>query len=240
MVKKQFHTYADACKSLSVDEETMRQTIAAGGVEAFLHLQSAVAQLKMYSFMGGIEPDSGRNACARWQRATKPFKEAKGSYYLLTGWFRVESDMLQDAALGGGFTESPQVIPPGECDGLSDGDVWELSQEVINEYEGTEWSGEDASIELPSMRSLWFSDDQIQALKVGGTGRVFDSPLKDADPRERTSLLRVIRALDVMTKLPERGAPTVVEKQLQELGFNSPREAAIRKILADARALEPG
>ena len=59
------------------------------------------------------------------------------------------------------------------------------------------------------------------------------------DSRERTSLLRVIRALSVMAKLPDRGAAASVEKQLQELGFTGPKDATIRSALSDAHALEP-
>lgn len=63
-----------------------------------------------------------------------------------------------------------------------------------------------------------------------------DTPL---DARERKNMLRVIRALGGMAKLPARGAATSVEAQLQQLGFDGPREATIRKILDQARALEP-
>ncbi len=63
-----------------------------------------------------------------------------------------------------------------------------------------------------------------------------DKPL---DARERISLLRIIRALDVMAKLPDRGAAPCIEMQLQQLGFNSPRDSAIRSAIHEARALEP-
>ncbi len=63
-----------------------------------------------------------------------------------------------------------------------------------------------------------------------------DTPM---DERERASMLRVIRALDVMASLPKRGAATPIETQLQQLGFNKPKEAVIRKLIEDARALEP-
>lgn len=58
-----------------------------------------------------------------------------------------------------------------------------------------------------------------------------------ANPRERASMLRIIRALGVMAKLPERGASASVEWQLQELGFASPKEATIRALLREAAAL---
>lgn len=62
---------------------------------------------------------------------------------------------------------------------------------------------------------------------------------KPLEERERASLLRIVRALDVMAKLPARGAATSIEAQLQKLGFSKPSEATIRKVIEQARALEP-
>ena len=62
---------------------------------------------------------------------------------------------------------------------------------------------------------------------------------KPLDPRERTSLLRIIRALDVMAALPDRGAATSIEAQLQQMGFDGPKDSAIRSAIEAARALAP-
>jgi hypothetical protein len=71
----------------------------------------------------------------------------------------------------------------------------------------------------------------------GKVPAVTDKPL---DTRERTTLLRMIRALDVMAALPSRGASSSVQKQLQEIGFTGgPGDSTIRKVLEQARALEP-
>jgi len=70
----------------------------------------------------------------------------------------------------------------------------------------------------------------------GKVSAVNDKPL---NARERTSLLAIIRALSVMAKLPERGATAAVERQLQELTFESPKEATIRDLLREARELQP-
>ncbi len=70
----------------------------------------------------------------------------------------------------------------------------------------------------------------------GEVPSVTDKPLA---LRERGTLLRIIRALDVMVKLPPKGAASSVERQLQEIGFDSPKESTIRNLLAEARALEP-
>lgn len=77
-------------------------------------------------------------------------------------------------------------------------------------------------------------EQQVSAARATASDR--DMPL---DARERKNMLRVIRALENMATLPARGAATSVEAQLQQLGFDGPREATIRKLLDQARALEP-
>lgn len=57
--------------------------------------------------------------------------------------------------------------------------------------------------------------------------------------RERNNMLRIVRALSEMARLPEKGAAPSVEIQLQELGFTSPKEETIRKVLGEAKGLEP-
>jgi hypothetical protein len=72
--------------------------------------------------------------------------------------------------------------------------------------------------------------------KIGDEESRTERPL---DVRERNTLLRIIRALEAMAKLPARGATSPVEMQLQTMGFSNPKEATIRKVLEEARALEP-
>ena len=57
--------------------------------------------------------------------------------------------------------------------------------------------------------------------------------------RRLNSYLRIIRALAVMAKLPERGAAMSVQSELETLGFTSPKDTTIRDILAEARGLAP-
>lgn len=59
------------------------------------------------------------------------------------------------------------------------------------------------------------------------------------DARERVTLMRIVRALGTMANLPNRGAATSVEKQMDMLGFGSPKEATIRALLAEAQELQP-
>ena len=56
--------------------------------------------------------------------------------------------------------------------------------------------------------------------------------------REKT-LLRIIRALDALAELPERGAAQQVAAKLQGLGFRSPNDDAIHGVIKQARSLEP-
>jgi hypothetical protein len=78
---------------------------------------------------------------------------------------------------------------------------------------------------------------QLSAYGKAAPASDLDKPL---DTRERTTLLRIIRALDVMASLPNRGAASSVQKQLEEIGFTSgPGNTTIRKTLEQARALDP-
>lgn len=60
---------------------------------------------------------------------------------------------------------------------------------------------------------------------------------KPMDSRERTTLLRMIRALEVIAKLPERNAASMIEKRSSSLGFTGPGADTIRGKLTEARAL---
>lgn len=88
-----------------------------------------------------------------------------------------------------------------------------------------------------SFESCWLSAAHVEAMRSGERKMApRDKPL---DPREHRNLLRIIRALDVMSKLPERGFPLAVQTQLEKLGFLSPKDSAIRAAIEKARALEP-
>lgn len=77
----------------------------------------------------------------------------------------------------------------------------------------------------------FFAEDE-----QAGPGAPEEKPL---GTRERTNLLRIIRALDVMAKLPDRGAAAMVARKVDRLCFNSPLEETVNKVLMRARALPP-
>lgn len=56
--------------------------------------------------------------------------------------------------------------------------------------------------------------------------------------RERNNLLRIIRALAVMSQLPERGYPASIQAQLVALDMTAPSDDTIRKVIEMARALK--
>jgi len=87
------------------------------------------------------------------------------------------------------------------------------------------------------LREVW--DDLNEALAGLDVPNVANKANREMDPRQRPTLLRIIRALYEMANFPERGATAVVEKQLQMLGFLSPKEATIRSVLTQAAGLEP-
>ena len=76
-----------------------------------------------------------------------------------------------------------------------------------------------------------------EASNRGSSSRA-EGGAKDADGREVNSLLRVVRALLEMAKIPERGGSASIQTQLESIGFTSPKEATIRKIIEKARDLD--
>lgn len=67
-----------------------------------------------------------------------------------------------------------------------------------------------------------------------------DSEQKELSTKHRRTLLRIIRALlEMVPRLPNRGAAVPIEKQLQQLGFSSPRDDTIAKVIKEAQELEP-
>ena len=59
------------------------------------------------------------------------------------------------------------------------------------------------------------------------------------DPRQRASLVRVLRALMTMANIPVRGGAVAIAKQLEILGHDGPKEKTIKALLDEAQALEP-
>lgn len=57
-------------------------------------------------------------------------------------------------------------------------------------------------------------------------------------PKREKTLLRIIRALDALAELPDRGATVEICTKLEGLGFDGPRDDTVREVLKAARALD--
>lgn len=165
------------------------------------------------------------------------FKTGHPATFELKGYFRVAPHQLKDAARTE-FAGMTDVAP----------DSWWADESPIPRTPNgppavqlvLTSTRDPGYLELPRLGDLQFKIADVEMLREARNALPTDSaPHKPLDERERASLLRIIRALDVMAKLPKRGAATPIEKQLQELGFDKPGEATIRKAIDDARALEP-
>lgn len=249
MIPKTFVRHLEACELLGTNEEGVRQLLMQGRLAAYIHLKEAPAQLKM--FHGGVAMSRGRNAHARWTPATKPYPNATGNYYLLTGWYLLESDTTQDAALADEFVGIPCVVPPSENDGFLDaGDVWELSIERrgvnLGDYQYDDYV--EASIDLPRLKDLWFRIEAIEELQAAGIGvRQSTTVEKRGDVekplgnRERNNLLRIITALAKHAEVDiSEGSDGVakVDALIVAAGFDGPKVKTIREVLAAARDLD--
>lgn len=161
----------------------------------------------------------------------------------LTGFFRVFKYSVEDAietlSFAGGRVAptswwNEDGIMPQETHGpkeLLGEPIWSLmlADKLDNATDSETFTAP------PKLVDAYFRIGDVLAL-AANSSNVSPAPL---DPRERASFLRIIRALSTMAKLPARGATASVEKELQILGFDRPKEAAIRKILDEARALSP-
>jgi hypothetical protein len=230
VIQREFYKLGEVEKILDVDAETMRQTLLRRAIPAYLEVRGLTC---FYSTWGGKPLRSGSTQYSRWNMVRDGTREDHPRYYL-SGWFRlIRSEDLRGALereVFGVFpalwpcdleTIEPDDAPPSAVDAFSVDNA-----EIPNNFSN------------PSLRELWFRKADIDAMRQGTSpgGKTPDKPL---DERERGSLLRIIRALDVMAKLPERGAAPSVEAQLQSLGFSRPGDSTIRKVIEQARALEP-
>lgn len=242
-LRKDFYDFASFCEAIGADGEAVRQALARGDIDAYLHPKDELAQLRFYSFGGGVGMESGRNQHASWRFTER--SESQFFHYRLTGWFRVDPESLRDAALKGGWRGADgygvtpvRVVPPAEQDGeLHDGDVWEFVQEIENEYEGSFWTSEEATY-VPTLLDLWFSASTVERLKLEGVGAIATMPLtpnKALSTRERNNLLRVIAGLAAHAGIDLRGDKAVAPIVAAGKPFSGPDDKTVRKWIAQIR-----
>lgn len=92
-----------------------------------------------------------------------------------------------------------------------------------------------------SFHQCWISAKDLEKIRSEiMAGNASPATGNELQPREKNNLLRIIRALDAIAQLPERGAASSIQKQLELLGFDAPSETTIRNVIAEARKLTAG
>lgn len=199
----------------------------------YLTLDQAAAMLS------GIDPSSDNNFSSN---AKKPMLEALKQAVLMTslkpfrlyewegeGYDAFLKPVTDTLLLVEAAQQSTVLIP--------DLAAWADSKGIPHHWPRVQSDGATGSdAELKAAKS------EIEALKARAETAENKLAELEASPfsaRERNNMLRIVRALSEMARLPEKGAVPSVESQLQELGFTSPKEETIRKVLKEAGELEP-
>lgn len=86
----------------------------------------------------------------------------------------------------------------------------------------------------------WHMPDEMLTLEnvIPPNARDAANPDKTLGNRERTNLLRIIRALAEMQNLPAKGYAESMRTQLDKLGIAAPSDDTIRKAISAARDLD--
>ncbi|MGH8110460.1 MAG: hypothetical protein ACREPL_00745 [Rhodanobacteraceae bacterium] len=225
-MRREFLRFGEAVKGPRGDEEALRQAIIFHRLPVYVELNGSECELHLKT---EAFPKEGSNAFSCWYDVScfsddphetvkdGPFKGYFLAQYALTGWFRVQTESATEIAREHGG-EARFIRVEAE---YTDGSIARFSLDRST-----------------SLQDLWLRSDDIDKLMAAPPQPV-EPNCKPLDARERANALRVIRALAVMANMPDRGAAPSIEKQLQVLGFNGPRDATIRKLLGEARALEP-
>ena len=162
--------------------------------------------------------------------------------YLLRGFFCVDPWCVRTAAAEG-HIDGVAVMPPswwGQDSLLpqSEAGVPEVSFNLLKR---------DNWLPLPRhLAELWFraedihgqknsNDQNSQSVKPVTMLEIGDKPLST---REKNNLLRIIRALAEMSKLPSKGYAESIRKQLETLGLTAPSDDTIRKAVDASRTMD--
>ena len=247
MIQPEFLTYQDAAEHLG-SLESLRQTILAHELPAYLKLNSAMAT-SLDDAGDRVAP--GETTFSTWERQEHWFDiqemvadegEAAEEYepsdeahdgldryvtYTLTGWFLLAPLHARHVALDHPVAyQGATRVAASASDEPEDGNESTGCGEI-------HWFSVGVHIAL---NDLWFRSTDIDLM--ASPARVKRSN-EAVSTREANSMLRVISALAVMAKLPDRGGVASVDAQLTDLGFDGPKEKTIRRLLEDARENTP-
>lgn len=247
MIPPKYLTYQIAADHLG-SPESLRQAILAYILPVYLKLDSAMAT----SFDdAGDHLASGRTTFSTWERREhwfdiqemiadqgelaegyEPSDEAHDGLdrtvsYTLEGWFLLSPTYARHVAF-----DHPIAYRGAAHVAVSTNDKSETSDKS-KERGAIHWF--DVGVNA-ALKDLWFQSTDIDLMASPTPTRASNEIVST---REANSMLRIISALAVMAKLPERGGAASVEAQLTDLGFDGPKEATIRRLLAEARENTP-
>ena len=121
-------------------------------------------------------------------------------------------------------------------------DKWQVQREVLDALDSLllPIDSADGDWDSPALSTVPAGNSPSEhrgsrSLTIPDTEALSHKPL--SVKREKT-LLRIIRALDVLAELPERGAATEIVAKLQGLEFQSPGDDTVRDVITQARNLE--
>lgn len=184
---------------------------------------------------GKVVADYGNDQFGSWSRRGSDHGTGYGAVFSLGGVFVIRPENMRwiagDASENGWpITNLLAVCPVSQTEDRTFPDAYYC---IVSDRGASH-------LPVPTnAKELVFLATDVDAMAAGNIQPV---PQQKDDgtlaSRERTTLLKIIRALDVMAKLPVRGAAASVERQLQELGFDGPKDATIRSVLKDARDLD--
>jgi hypothetical protein len=236
-----FIDLAGKAKELKVSESVLRGRILSGAIDCYVFLRERAEAtqetfLPLWTFethphvrwrdLGAkVDPsgtyEHGTREILAGRRRVTPCPA-----YEITGWVRLSGEFIAEV-----FTSNSEVS-------LQDWHV-AVDQWVGESYVPVRVTGDCTFIYEEGYVTTCQKVRVEDVMFLVGDGAPKQEERDNLDPRREKSLLRVIRALDVMAKLPKRGAATPVEKQLQELGFVGPNDETVRAILDEARELKP-
>lgn len=238
MWKREFISYSEA-KEVIEDGELLRQILLSGDLRAYIEIFRCVARESFPTEQGVV---SAQNRLASWKRDSKFFEEKgqriedKDITYTLSGWFLLDRDHV-DAVVRSGKLRSFENV--GSMRRFFFAKVAPAMDDA-SEFPSGIGDGLRFSVELdssPELSQLWFRCDDVAGFANQSDAlKVFEE--KPLGSRERNNLLRVVRALAEMYKLPAKGYAESIRSQLEALDMQVPSDDTIRKVVEEARALD--
>ena len=206
------------------DEESLRQAIEFHDLPVLVRYEGEARWFDFPSESDGPEGKAtGSNELCSWIRLLGETEGCAPTTHILRGYFFLEKEYA--LRFIDNFGESLSLSMHHSRASLSDRD--DHSCFVLEDV---------------LLRTLWFLASDLDALtedKSPGHEKIVPVQMDgEMTPKREKTLLRIIRALDALAELPERGATIEICTKLEGLGFDGPRDDTVREVLKAARALD--